>query len=83
MPLLSAAMHMYMYTIGLQEVIKSGDTEKSVCTRALWCLTNQQLPVDHVTSHVTSIITMAAEVVTVNQVGVATVNSEALNLLIR
>lgn len=54
-----------------------------MCTRALWCLTNQQLPVDHVTSHVTSIITMAAEVVTIYQVGVATVSSEALNVLVR
>ena len=70
-------------TLGLQEVITNGSTEKSACTRALWCLTNQQLPVDHMTSQVTNIITMATEVVTVHQVGVATVSSEALNVLVR
>ena len=70
-------------SVGLQQVITNGSTEKSVCTRALWCLTNQQLPVDHMTSHASSIITMATEVVTVHQVGVATASSEALNVLIR
>ena len=68
---------------GLCDVVSSKSTEKSVCTRALWCLTNQQLPVDFMTSHVTSIVDVATEVITVHQVGVATVYSEALNLLIR
>lgn len=54
-----------------------------MCTRALWCLTNQQLPVDHMTSHVTTIVDVATEVITVHQVGMATVSSEALNLLMR
>lgn len=68
---------------GLQNVIVDANTQKSVCTRALWCLANQQLPVNHMTNHVTSIVTMAAEVITTHRVGVATVCSEALNLLER
>ena len=66
--------------LGLCSVIQNRETDKSVCTRALWCLANQRLNLDN---HVTLIVGVVTDLVTSQRYATPTVDCEALNVLIR
>ncbi len=65
---------------GVCIVIQDESVNKAVCTRALWTLSNQRLTIN---DHVTTIVSVVTELVMSSHLTTPTVDSEALNVIIR
>lgn len=72
-----------MHWAGLCDVIYNAGTSKALCTRALWCLANQNFSSSQMTDHVATIVSMVAGVLLSQEQATPTVDIEALNLFVR
>lgn len=68
---------------GLCDIIGGSTTSKTLCTRALWCLANQNLSTGQMGNHVVTIVTIVTEMLLSQQQATPTVDTEALNLFMR
>lgn len=64
-------------------VIAQEGTDKNTCTRALWCLANQNFHVSQCSHMVAMVISTVGAAVRSQHYGTPTVDNEALNLLVR
>lgn len=71
------------FCLGLCDVINSPGTSKTLCTRALWCLANQNFSSAQMVDHVKTIVTLVTNVLVSQQQATPTVDTEALNLFVR
>ena len=64
-------------------VIAQEGTDRNTCTRALWCLANQNFHVSQCSHMVAMVISTVGAAVRSQHYGTPTVDNEALNLLVR
>lgn len=69
--------------VGLCDVISNARTSKTLCTRALWCLANQNFSSSQMVDHVSTVVNIIAEILVSQQQATPTVDTEALNLFMR
>ena len=69
--------------VGLRGIIMGENTDKAMCTRALWCLANQSIVSSQLISHVTSLVTVVSKVMLSQRCATPTVESEGLNFYTR
>ena len=64
-------------------MIGQDSSSKALKTRALWCLANQNFSSAQITGHVTIIVSIVTKVLAAQQQLGLSIDTEALNLLIR
>ncbi len=72
-----------MVRAGLCDVVGAISSSKNLCTRALWCLANQNFHSKQVASHVTKIMCTVTQVLVTLLQSTPTVDNEAFNLFLK
>lgn len=74
---------MHLSPVGICSIIAQEETDKNLCTRALWCLANQSFLAAHCSPEVSNMISVVCAVVNSQRHSSPTVESEALSLLVK
>lgn len=72
-----------VHIAGLCDIVGGSASSKTLTTRALWCLANQNFSTEQMRGHVITVITMVTKMLLSQQQATPTVDTEALNLFIR
>jgi len=74
---------MHLLPVGICSIIAQEETDKNLCTRALWCLANQSFLASHCSPEVSNMISVVCTVINSQRHSSPTVESEALSLLVK